>query len=177
MTTNDSPFSLCLLLLQVLDILLELLVLLSQKSAELLACALFAAQPVLQQLLVLLVQLQVLRQQLRLLLRGTVLLAQPAQRLKRLCHEMNTGSSLKDYAMRAYHLKGLCHEMNSFLGRTVLFMLFNSVRSGNFHLFRIIILLQLSVVLTAGNHLISQLFIYGLTFHYPTPTSLLARIS
>jgi hypothetical protein len=89
-TTNDSPFSLCLLLLQILHILLELLVLLGKNSTELLACALFAAQPVLQQLLVLLVQLQVLRQQLSLLLRGSVLLAQPAHRLKGLCHEMNS---------------------------------------------------------------------------------------
>ncbi len=37
-----------------------------------------------------------------------------------------------------------------------------------------IILLQLGVVLPAGNQLISQLFIYGLSFHYPAPTWLLA---
>jgi hypothetical protein len=62
--------------------------------------------------------------------------AMPAYHLKGLCHERDEYFSLKDYAMPAYHLKGMCHEMNRFLGRTMLFMLFNSVRSGNFHLFR-----------------------------------------
>ena len=74
------PFFLGHLLLQLFDIPLQLLILLAQHSAQFFARALFAAQPILQLLLVLLVQLQVLGQLFSLRLGLGILLTEPAIR-------------------------------------------------------------------------------------------------